>query len=627
LSTAHGLPIDHGGPVGRPFEPFPYEALDGSILDRLELVVQRQGDRLAIQDGERTLTYDELADCVGRIAGALQPVLEGRPGPIALLLGNRLCLPPAIFGTLAAGRPFFPLDPSHPLDRNRLIASHAGAAAVISDGAMAEAVASALGGDVPVIPIEAALEHAPAAEWRRPGPDAAAYVLYTSGSTGEPKGVCHTHRNCLHNVLTVTNNAHHNREDRIGVFYSGVIGAMRRIFSALLNGASLHVLRPLELGLDGLVEQIRAQRLTGYEGVPTLFRRIAGAAVDAGVRLDTLRLVRLSGDRSEWSDYELFLKVCPPDACFGVTLGSTEVSSTYAHWFVDPAVRTPGGRLPAGRETDDMIVEVVDSEGQVLPDGETGEFRVSSRYLSTGYWNATELTAAAFQADPVDPGVRVFLTGDMGFRRPDGLLEHVGRKDHMIKLRGHRIEPAELERALRAIPAVVDGAAVIRLRPDGVPRAMVAYVEVVPEEDTLLPRHLMAMISQVLPGHLMPAVIFIEPKLPRLMNYKIDRAALAKLDERRGSDGRDRASDEILDRVACAFEAVVPGVRATPDDNLLSLGGDSLQAVQLAMELKLRFPFAPPGQVVRQSQSIRQLADWVRQKQEKAATRASGPAN
>ncbi len=618
MRSRHGLPIDHGGPVARPFEPFPYAALDGSIQARLQLMVQRHAGRLAVQDADTSLTYGQLAERAGRIAAALAPLVEHRPGPIGILLGNDARLPPAIFGALAAGRAFVPLDASHPIERNRLIASHAGAAAVICGGAMAEPLAAALGADLPVLDIEDALEHAPGRPWLHVAPDELAYLLYTSGSTGTPKGVCHSHRNCLHDVLVITNNAHQSCEDRIGVFYGGVIGAMRRIFSTLLNGASLHMLSPQALEAEGLVEQIRTRGLTGYHGVPTLFRRIA-AAVPPGERLDSLRLVRLSGDRSEWSDYDLFRRICGPDAHFGVSLGSTEVSSTYAHWFVDPSLRELGGRLPVGREMDDVSVEVTDAEGQVLPDGETGEFRVTSRYLATGYWNAPELSAAAFSADEADPGLRTFITGDMGFRRPDGLLEFVGRKDHMIKLRGHRIEPAELETALGACEGVVDAAAVIRRDAGGVPCAMVAYVELDPGEDTLLPRHLMAMISRVLPRHLMPAVIFIEPRLPRLMNFKIDRATLARLDSSRGARDEARASDPLLDKVAGAFESVLPGAKATADDNLLSLGGDSLQAVQLAIELKRRVGFGVPGAVVRQSQSIGQLAAWISRRRRELA--------
>ena len=610
MRSRHGLPIDHGGPVARAFEPFPYMALDGSIQARLELMVQRHAERLAVQDAETSMTYGELADRAGRIAAALRPLVENRAGPIGILLGNDARLPPAIFGALAAGRPFVPLDVTHPIERNRLIASHAGAAAVISGGAMTGPLAAALGGDLSVLHIEDALEHATGGPWLSAAPDELAYLLYTSGSTGTPKGVCHSHRNCLHDVLVLTNNGHLSPEDRIGVFYGGVIGAMRRLFSALLNGASLHMLPPIELEAEGLVEQIRARGLTCYHGVPTLFRRIAGA-VPAGEQLDTLRLVRLSGDRSDWSDYDLFRRICPPDACFGVNLGSTEVSSTYAHWFVDPDVREPGGRLPVGREMDDVTVEVVDGAGHAVSGGETGEFRVTSRYLAKGYWNAPELSAAAFSTDGVDSDLRTFTTGDMGFRRPDGLLEFVGRRDHMIKLRGHRVEPAELETALCGCVGVVDAAAVIRRDAAGVARAMVAYVELKPGKETLLPRHLMALIARVLPKHLMPALIFVEPKLPRLMNFKIDRAALARLDEGRGSSDEARASDPVLDLVAAAFEAILPGRKATPEDNLLSLGGDSLQAVQLALELKRRFGFDIPGTVVRQSQSIHELAAWI----------------
>ena len=618
MRTIHGMPVDHGGPIDKPFEPFPYEALEASIPERLAEVVRRHGARMAVQDASRSLTYEQLGELTSGVASSLRPLLEGRPGPVALVLGNDARLPPAIFGTLAAGRPFVPLDPTHPVDRNRLIAAHAGAAAVITDGAVAGAVAGAFGSATPVVSIDAALAHAPDSPWLHVSPGELAYVLYTSGSTGQPKGVCHTHRNGLHDALIIINNAHQSCDDRIGVFYGGVIGAMRRIFSTLLNGSSLHMLRPVELEAEGLVEQIRSRGLTAYHGVPTLFRRIA-AVVPDGERLETLRVVRLSGDRSEWADYDLFRKVCPPNASFGVTLGSTEVSCTYANWYVDPSLREPGARLPVGRETDDVRVEVIDDEGRVVPDGEAGEFRVSSRYISTGYWDAPELTAAAFATDPADPEIRTFLTGDIGFRRPDGLLEHVGRKDQMVKLRGHRIEPAELETALRACSGVADAAVVIRLNDNGSARAMVAYVELQPGEDTLLPRHLMAQISRVLPAYLMPGAISTMRKLPRLMNFKIDRASLTQIDARRVSDELGRAKDEVLDRVASAFEAVVPGVRATPEDNLLSLGGDSLQAVQLALELERRFAFAPPAKVIRQSQSIRELAEWMKRRLPKEA--------
>ena len=610
MRTAHGLPIDHGGPVDRTFEPFPPEALQGSILDRFLFVADRHSGRLAVQDADQSLTYAELAEHSRRIASALQAAVKGRPGPIATLLPNDARLPPALLGALGAGRPFIPLDIDHPLERNRVIASQAGASVILTIGAMASKLRTLLGEATPVLELEAAMASAAAGLMMRAAPDDLAYILYTSGSTGAPKGVCHSHRNGLFDALVVVDNVHLTPEDRLSLFYASVIGAIRRTFSALLSGASLHIMPPRGRGAAELAAEFRARGITYMHEVPTVFRRLAGALAP-GERFERLRAVRLSGDRSTWSDYDLFRRVTAPGAVFGVNLGCTEVPSTYLHWFVDEAVREPGGRLPVGREMLDATVEVVDADGRPAPEGETGEFRVSSPTLALGYWNAPELSAAAFLPHPDDAQTRTFLTGDMGFRRPDGLYEFVGRKDHMVKLRGHRVEPAELESALCACPGVVDAAAVIRQDGDGLAKAMVAYVELEPGAERLLPRHMMALISRVLPRHLMPAVIFTLPKLPRLMNFKIDRPALARLDAARGSEEGARASNAVLDQVAGAFEAIVPGARATPEDNLLSLGGDSLQAVQLALELKQRFSFEVPGSVIRQSQSIRELASWI----------------
>ncbi len=236
---------------------------------------------------------------------------------------------------------------------------------------------------------------------------------------------------------------------------------------------------------------------------------------------------------------------------------------------------------------------------------------VSSRYVARGYWQEAEATAARFQPDPKDQLARVFHTGDVGLRRPDGLFELVGRKDRQIKLRGHRVEPAEVEGALRAFEGVADAAAVVRRDAAGANRALVAYVELRPGFKSLKPRHLMAKMSHVMPRHLTPSVIFVVRALPRLMNFKADRTALDRLDAKRARRDGGRAHDPVLDRVAKAFEAIVPGAHATPEDNLLSLGGDSLQAVELALELQREFGVKIPGAVMKHSQSIRSLAAWI----------------
>ena len=595
--------------IAAPFEGIPASALEGSVWDRFELVAARFPDRLAVQDAAGAQTYAELRARAAGIAAAVASAVEGREGPVAVLAQHDAGFAAAFLGVMAAGRAAVLLDSGHPAERNRRIAAHSGACAVAAAAELGAHARDIFPAGAPIIDLDAS-PAGPERALPTIGPDDLAYVLYTSGSTGEPKGVFHDHRTAVHGIMLFAEFARIRPHDRLCIFYSGVISAVRRTLGALLNGASLHIFQAESLGARGIAREVRTRGISIIVDVPTIFRRLAGALAE-GERLDSLRHLCLSGDRCDWSDYDAFLGVTGPGAEFAISAASTEVSCGYARWMVDPALRTPSGRLPVGRPVRGVDVWIETAEGRPAPDGEVGEVVVSSRYVARGYWQDPKATAARFQPDPKDESARVFRTGDLGLRRPDGLFELVGRGDRQIKLRGHRIEPAEVESVLRTFEGVADAAAVVRKDAGGANRALVAYVELEPGFRSLMPRHLMAKISHVMPAPLTPSVIFAVRTLPQLMNFKVDRTALAKLDARRARNDGGRAEDPMLDRVARAFEAIVPGAHATPEDNLLSLGGDSLQAVELALELEREFGVKVPGAAMKQSQSIRNLAAWI----------------
>ena len=603
VSPPEPLAIDHGGPVDCPFEPFPDSALQGSISDRFDAIAARYPDALAVQDLERRLTYRQLAGTVEAIAAAVSAA--GRSGPVAILLNHDARYPAALLGVLAAGRIAVPLDVDHPRDRNRLIAEHAGATLVVSAGLLAAQARELFPANLTVLDVEALDFTARAPRAARPGPEDIAYILYTSGSTGAPKGVVHDHRTALNDTLLTTNTAHLSCDDRMVIFYSGVIGGIRNLLGALLNGASLNVLPPQLLQADGIVREIRARGVTIYQSVPTLFRRVV-QALEPGERMDTVRLVRLTGDWVEWSDFDAFRGAFSPTAVFCVAIGSTECSSTYANWFVDETVREAGAKIPVGRVVPGLRLTVVDDDGRDLDDGEVGEFVVASPFLARGYWRAPDLTAERFRTDPASPGGQIFSTGDMGLRRPDGLLEFAGRKDGMVKLRGHRIELAEVEAALRACSGVKDAVLVVRRHASGVPRSVTAYVELEDGIRGLLPRHLLAMMSRRLPRYMLPARVEIVPALPRLPNFKVDRTALVQLEASAAPP-----DDPVTARAMEVFARVIEVGDVTPNDNLLSLGGDSLQAVSLLLELETEFRIRIPVDVFQQSQSIGELARYI----------------
>ena len=605
------LPVDYGGPVDRPFESFPYAALEGSVIDRFDAVVRRFPTRLAVQDSARKLTYTELSAMANDIAAAVTRVTSGRAGPVAIVLRCEARFPAAMLGVLAAGRGYVPLDADQPIARNQLIAAEAGAAAVLSAGGLADHVRTLFPPSVPVIDLDRS-ERAPGGDPRPAiAPDDLAYVIYTSGSTGTPKGIYQNHRGLLHDVLQFTNALHLDPEDRLSLAYSpSVIGAIRDVYGALLNGASTHVLPPRQLGPAGLVREIRARGITILHAVPVLFRRVV-EALGPGETLDGVRVVYLASDRITWGDAVGFRRAVRPGVSLYVTWGQTECTTVHSHWFVDEAARAHGEGFPAGRPVPDRTVTIVDLAGQPVADGEVGEVVVTSRYIALGYWRAPERTRLAFPTDPADPAARVFRTGDLGRRRSDGLVEFVGRRDLQIKLRGHRIEPAEVEHAIAKRPEVADAAVLVRRSATGIPRSLVAYVVLSPGGRGMLPRHLTALLERSLPRYMVPSSIIVVKELPRLPNLKIDRSTLARIDASRGSDVSDRAADLMVDEVAKVFEAVLGVDGATGDDNVASLGGDSLQVQNLVTELERRFSIVIADDLMETTPTIRDLARWI----------------
>ena len=581
-----------------------------TVGGRLAALAAEIGGRATLFDLHAQLSYRELFAQVEAIAGALQAAAQRRDQPVAVLapLDHRFYL--AFLGVLRAGGIALVLDPEHPPERLARIASHAGAQAVITVAELAAAAASLLPG-APVLTVETATRAGkrPSGHPRAEDP---AYILYTSGSTGTPKGVAHSHANLLNDSLVTRMDKGFTPSDAGGVYYAGTMGPIRSGVGALLAGSQLHVLPARQLGAEALVEEIRRRRLTIIQCVPTLFRRIAAAAAEGGP-LESVRLVRMMGERSGWSDYDLVRRACGPETRVQISLGSTECSSSYATWIVDETVRSQAGRLPVGRATPGVTLALRGEDGAPVPDGQPGEAIITGRRLALGYWREPELTEAAFSAAAEDPEMRSFATGDICLRRPDGLYEFVGRKDKMLKIRGHRVEPDEVEAAIRACPGLADAVVVVRRDPPGRPVALAAYAEPEPEAAGLLPRHVMAMISRRLPGFMMPAAIYLQA-LPRLANFKPDRQALEAADQARRVDPGGRASDPLLDEVALAFEAVVGRRGATGEDDLLSLGGDSLQSLQLILEIEKRFDLKLPAGTFRRSRNISELAAWIRRR-------------
>ena len=313
-----------------------------------------------------------------------------------------------------------------------------------------------------------------------------------------------------------------------------------------------------------------------YHSVPALFRRVAVA----GSALPDLRVVRLEGDLTSPRDVELFRSGFDPGSALVNGLGATECGLV-RQYVVDHATRTPGSAVPIGYPVVDMEVSLTDPEGRLVGPGEVGEIVVRSDYLALGYWQRPDLTEAAFRPDPQASGRRLYRTGDVGRMAADGCLEHLGRLDQQVKVRGERIDVEAIQAALLGDGAVRD--AVVAAHRDGCGDArLVAYV-VPARRSGPTTSELRRLLARRLPGHPLPARFVLVAALPLDPNGKVDRRSLPAPDAARPQldvpiveprTARERA-------LAVMWADVLRLAPIGVEDDFFELGGDSLLAVEV----------------------------------------------
>ena len=444
--------------------------LDDTIFGIFAGVAAREGDKTAVDDGESYLTYAEVYDQALGLARRIAAIAA--PGsPVGIILPNGATFPVAVLAALAASCPFVALDPSFPDARNAFIVKHAGMKAIFVDDTT-RGQAKRLAPAIPQIDF-AVMAHDGAAELPPASPDNVATIGYTSGSTGQPKGVVHTQRNLLHYVMQRLDMTHLGADDRVALpMATTVLFATKDLLSGLLSGATLFIVDVRRNGLQELVRVLRRGRITTLRTVPVVMRQLTKLCRDPAA-FASLRHVFLSSDRLFSADIELLRSVLPPNCRLSVSMGSTE-TQLIAHWFIDRNRPMKEAIVPVGYVQPSFQVTLEDDGGMPLPPGEIGEIVVTSRYLALGYWQDETETKRAFSPDPGDLLARTYRTGDLGRMNGEGLLEFIGRKDRRIKIRGNRVEPLEVEATICVHPQVRDAAVIARHERDNI--ELVAYV-------------------------------------------------------------------------------------------------------------------------------------------------------
>nr|ARU08073.1 MlcK [uncultured bacterium] len=528
----------------------------GAVPERFAAQVVKTPQALAVRAPGVELSYAELDSWSAAIARQLVDAGVRTETPVLMLMRRTAQRVVATLAVLRAGGAYVPVHDSDPLERIRTIVAETGAPVVITDqpdravglGIEQVVVTDPIAGEAPRSDVL---------------PGNLAYIMYTSGSTGTPKGVAVTHRDVI--ALTAHRHFHNGAHERVLLHSPHAFDAATyELWVPLLNGGQLIVAPPDELDIGTLRHVITENDVTALWLTAGLFRLVAEEAPECFARV---REVWTGGDVVPPAAVRRVMERCP-----GITVvdgyGPTE-TTTFAtcHPVRDEIADT----VPIGRPLDGMRAHVLDAQLRPVPPRVPGELYIAGAGLARGYFGDPARTAERFVAGPA--GERLYRTGDLVRRRPDGALEYVGRVDDQVKLRGFRIEPAEVESVLAA--HVADVAVLVREDPDGRKR-LVAYV--VPN-GAIDHEQLRAEVADRLPDYMVPSAFVELERLPVTANGKLDRAALP---EPAFAAGTGRPASNAAEEVLCGLVAELLGI-GTPgvDDGFFDLGGDSIVAIQL----------------------------------------------
>ncbi|NUT11155.1 MAG: non-ribosomal peptide synthetase [Nonomuraea sp.] len=545
-----------------------------SIQQRFAAQVSSTPDAVAVSaplDGT-VLTYRRLDERANRLAHRLIG-LGVRPGdPVAVLMERSPEVVVALLAVVKAGAVCLPLHSAYPLARMQQITDRAGAPVLLTDAAM-RTRGLPRAGEVVEPATDPAVAACPATDPGVAGDlDAVACVIHTSGSTGEPKGVEVTHRGVLAFAADPSWGEAHRRILSLAPYAFGV--SAYEIWVPLLGGGRVVLAPPGEPDVSTVRRLLADEGITALHVTAGLFRVFAQEAPDL---FAPVREVLTGGDVVAPTAVRRVLDACP-GIVVRAMYGATELTAFAAHTTMTASC-PPDGPVPVGRPMDGVDFRLLGPGLLPVPDGETGELYVAGDRLARGYHRNTALTADRFVTDP--SGTRMYRTGDLMRRTPDGQLEFAGRVGDQLKIRGHLVEPGEVEHVLARQDGVADVAVVARDDAAGEDKRLVAYVVRGPAGVSA--DGLRDAVAALLPDYMVPSAFVVLDALPLTPNGKLDRAALPAPERPAPAPAPD--PDELTPgrQVLCGLFARALGLDAVgPHDSFFELGGESLQAIRLA---------------------------------------------
>ncbi|MEU0878076.1 amino acid adenylation domain-containing protein [Lentzea sp. NPDC005914] len=547
---------------------------ENTVHELFEQWADRTPTATAILSGGVELSYQELDKRANQLAHHLRRHGIADEARVGLFLRDTADWVLAALATLKAGGTYVPLDPSYPLERLRFMSEDADVQVVLTArDVFAELPGTKLAVDDDAIALE------PVSRLTgKISPKALAYVMYTSGSTGVPKGVAVGHRNIVrlvrsHDSIPISEN-----DTAVQAANISFDAATLEAWGALLNGARL-----VGLGLDDVLVPERFQEALRHHEVSVLFLPTAllrQIAIDDPGVLSTVRHLSFGGEQADMRAVTSLLRHCPDTELVNL-YGPTEIT-TYATAYRCNDLAGTETTVPIGRAAANSRTYVLDDD---LEPAATGQLHIGGDGVARGYLDRPGQTAERFVPDPfaATPGERMYATGDLVRTRADGELEFVGRADRQVKIRGHRIEPAEIEEHLRGFPGLAE--VVVRADRTGDVR-LIAYVVLADGAEV---DDLRTYLAGRVPGYLVPAVFVEMSRLPLNPNGKIDTDALPlpaaedPVADDPETDDSETGGTPTEQAVRAIWREVLG--HGPADGNFFELGGHSLAAARVRSRL------------------------------------------
>lgn len=610
------------GRPGKALAEFRKEEVEQSIPERFEKMARTYADQIAVKMKDHALTYAQLNTMANRVSYAIVAQRGTEPEPVGLLFENGIPLIVAMLGVLKAGKFFVPLDPLSPKSRITDTLADTQAALILIDRQTSSLAQQVATGKNQLIEIDAINPDTPAGNRRVPTPShAMACIVYTSGSTGQAKGVMLNHRYLLHRTMLVAATDGACENDKYAHLSAGTANALTNTFTALLLGATLLPFDVKQEGIARLAHWLIEERISICFISSPLYRELC-ATLTGSERFPDLRYVRLRSDVVYKSDIDLHRKYFPPTCALATGLASSE-AGPLRRYRIDHETEIDGSEVPVGYALEDKEILLLDDDGGEIRFNQVGEIVVRSKYLSVGYWNRPDLTEAKFKPDPHDPEKRLYYTGDLGLMLPDGCLIHKGRKDFRVKIRGYGVELAEVEKSLRSHRDIQE-AVVVALKTESGEARLAAYFTSRAQPAPSV-SELRGYLKEKLPDYMIPSAFVGLDAIPLTSNGKVDRASLPDPGQNRPALDTDYVAPQtsVEKDLAKIWAEVLSLDQVGIHDNFFDLGGHSLLATQVISRMRDAFQVELPLRGLFETPTVAGLAAQVAQKNPPPAETAS----